>query len=132
MNRIRKVCCLTALSLAVLGLPSCVVSGGFESVGPPAGDFYVHGGTRYYYPPAYPGYVKRTSVYRHYYGGRYYSHPWWNDARYRSYRHDHRAVRRDDPRDRRDYRDQRQDRRDPPRRYDNRRGDRHDQYQRRR
>lgn len=79
-----------ALAVALFGLPSCVVSGGFEAAGPPPGAaYYVYGGVRYYYPPAYPGYLHRTSVYRYYYGGRYYSYPWWKDARYRHYLHHH-------------------------------------------
>lgn len=79
-----------ALAVSLFALPSCVVSGGFETVGPPVGDYYVYAGTRYYYPPAYPGYVRRSAAYPYYYGGRYYSYQWWNDNRYRHYRHDYR------------------------------------------
>jgi hypothetical protein len=83
--------------LAALLLPSCVIyddyyGGAYDvGVGYSSGDYYIYGGTRYYYPPAYPAYTVWSPVNRYYYGGRYYSYAWWNDHRYRSYRHDHRG-----------------------------------------
>lgn len=84
-------------------LPSCVVyddyyGGSYDvSVGYSTGDYYVYGGTRYYYPAAYPAYTVWSPAHRYYYGGRYYSYPWWNDHRYRHYRHDHRNDHRHRP-----------------------------------
>lgn len=99
-------------ALAAVGLASCTVydesyyadgpgpsGGGYYADGPrPSGGGYYDAGYGYdewddeyydYYPSTYRSYVTYGNAWPYYYGGRYYSYRWWNDDRYRNYRHDH-------------------------------------------
>lgn len=101
MKTIPQLARLALAACAAVLFPACVVyddypgsGGGYVSAGYSSGGYYDDYGYSddYYYgyhPPTYRSYVTYSTVSPYYYGGRYYSHRWWDEPRYRHYRYDH-------------------------------------------